>query len=178
MPRTPSEPEKRISSEFQHRLIELMSDEECSKSELAAKAQISVSVLTRAEIYAIIPSVKVLVKIAGCFEVSLPYLLGETDKRDFYPAEEATSFHERLQKLVEEKKTNYSRIASVMPFSKNFFYEWQRTKTLPSLDYLKALAETPKIFAEFPNFFLKLLNLKCPSPLISERCFSWTIKLT
>ena len=141
MPRTPSEPEKRISSEFQHRLIELMSDEECSKSELAEKAQISVSVLTRAEIYAIIPSVKVLIKIADSFEVSLPYLLGETDKRDFYPTEESNAFHERLQKLVEERGTNYSRIASVMPFSKNFFYEWQRTKTLPSLDYLKALAE-------------------------------------
>ena len=149
MPRTPSEPEKRISPEFQHRLIELMSDEECSKKELAEKAHISVSVLTRAEIYAIIPSVKVLIKIADSFEVSLPYLLGETDKRDFYPTEETNLFHERLQKLVEEKGTNYSRIASVMPFSKNFFYEWQRTKTLPSFDYLKALAEYFEVSVDY-----------------------------
>ena len=141
MPRTPSEPEKRISPEFQRRLIEMMSDEDCSKSELATKAHISVSVITRAELYAIIPSVKVLIKIADCFEVSLPYLLGETDTKDFYKSDKAISFHERLAALVEERGTNYSRIASVMPFSKNFFYEWQRTNTLPSLDYLKALAE-------------------------------------
>lgn len=149
MPRTPAEPEKRISLEFQHRLIELIADEECTKSDLAAKANISVSVITRAELYAIIPSVKVLIKIADCFDISLPYLLGETDRREFYKSEESVSFHDRLAFLVEENGTNYSKVANVMPFSKNFFYEWQRTKTLPSLDYLKALAEYFKVSVDY-----------------------------
>lgn len=118
-----------------------MADEEYSKTDLAVKANISVSVITRAELYAIIPSVKVLIKLADCFNVSLPYLLGETKIRAFYKSEDPISFHERLAVLAEEKGTSYSKIASVMPFSKNFFYEWQRANTLPSLDYLRALAD-------------------------------------
>lgn len=92
---------------------------------------------------------KVLIKIADCFDISLPYLLGDTDTREFYKSEESISFHDRLAALVEEKGTNYSKVESVMPFSKNFFYEWQRTKTLPSLDYLKALAGYFKVSVDY-----------------------------
>ncbi len=141
MPKIPKDFENRISPAFRERFLEIAEEFDCSKKELAAKFSVSESVLTRAEIYGIVPSLKILIKIADALEISLPYLLGETDDRAFYPSEEGTSFHERLKDLTEEKHTTYAKIAHHMPFSKNFFYEWQRAKTLPSLDYLRVLAE-------------------------------------
>lgn len=149
MPKIPTETEKRISPAFQERLLELIDELECTKYQFAAKVQVSVAVITRATIYGIIPSLKILIKLADYLNVPLLYLLGETDERSFDPTQKAETFHVRLQQLTEEKQTKYSKIAHTMPFSKNFFYEWQRTKTLPSLDYLKALAEYFKVSVDY-----------------------------
>ena len=141
MPKIPTEAEKRISPEFQARLSELIDELEITKIEFARRVPVSEAVITRAVIYGIVPSLKILVRIADFLNVSLPYLLGESDDAAFYPAEPQVGFHARLDGLAKESNVKYSQIAHKMPFSKNFFYEWQRVKTLPSLDYLRALAE-------------------------------------
>ena len=141
MPKIPTETEKRISPEFQARLAELIDELDVTKIEFAKKVHVSEAVITRAVIYGIVPSLKILVRIADCLNVSLPYLLGESDDAAFYPAEPQAGFHARLDGLAKESNVKYSQIAHKMPFSKNFFYEWQRVKTLPSLDYLRALAD-------------------------------------
>ncbi len=141
MPKIPTEAEKRISPEFQARLSELIDELEVTKIEFARRVPVSEAVITRAVIYGIVPSLKILVRIADFLNVSLPYLLGESDDAAFYPAEPQVGFHARLDGLAKESNVKYSQIAHKMPFSKNFFYEWQRVKTLPSLDYLRALAE-------------------------------------
>ena len=141
MPKIPTEAEKRISPEFQARLSELIDELEITKIEFARRVPVSEAVITRAVIYGIVPSLKILVRIADFLNVSLPYLLGESDDAAFYPAEPQVGFHARLDGLAKERNVKYSQIAHKMPFSKNFFYEWQRVKTLPSLDYLRALAE-------------------------------------
>lgn len=141
MPKILTDTEKRISPEFQARLSELMDELDDTKIGFAQKVHVSEAVITRAVIYGIVPSLKILVRIADFLSVSLPYLLGESDDRGFYPAELPTNFHARLDLLAEERGVKYSQIAHRMPFSKNFFYEWRRTKTLPTLDYLYALAD-------------------------------------
>ena len=141
MPKIPTEAEKRISPEFQARLSELIDELEVTKIEFARRVPVSEAVITRAVIYGIVPSLKIVVRIADFLNVSLPYLLGESDDAAFYPAEPQVGFHARLDGLAKESNVKYSQIAHKMPFSKNFFYEWQRVKTLPSLDYLRALAE-------------------------------------
>lgn len=140
MSKIPAETEKKISNKFQTRLLELIEEEGCDKYEFAALVKVSVPVITRASIYGIIPSLRPLIKIADYSKVSLPYLLGESDDENFYPSEENETFHIRLEKLAKEKQKKYSEIAHYMPFTKNYFYEWQREKTLPSLEYLEALA--------------------------------------
>ena len=140
MPKIPTDTEKRISPGFQVRLAELIDELDCTKYEFAQKVHVSETVLTRAVIYGIIPSLKILVRIADFLHISLPYLLGESDDAAFYPAEPQVGFHARLDVLAKEKNVKYLQIAHKMPFSKNYFYEWQRVKTLPSLDYLRALA--------------------------------------
>lgn len=140
MPKIPIDTENRISIEFQKRIKELIGDEECSKNEFAQRIGVSLSVINRAVFYGIIPSLKVLVKIADHFNVSLPYLLGVADSITFNKSEKFSSFYERLDELTKEKGVKYSQIATRMPFTRNYFYEWKRAQTLPSLNYLIALA--------------------------------------
>lgn len=150
MSKIPAETVKKISTAFQKRLLELMEEQGCTKYEdFAALVKVSVPVITRATIYGIIPSLRPLIKIADCFEISLPYLLGESDNENFYPSEENETFHIRLKRLTEEKKTKYSKIAHSMPFTANYFYEWQREKTLPSLEYLEAVANYFKVSVDY-----------------------------
>ena len=149
MSKIPADTEKKISDSFRKRLNELIDEQGCSKSDFANLVQVSLPVITRAAIYGIIPSLRPLIKIADYFNISLPYLLGETDDEIFYHSEGHETFHRRLENLVKINNTKYSKIAHSMPFTKNFFYEWQRAKTLPSLEYLEAIADYFKVSIDY-----------------------------
>ena len=133
--------EKKISTDFQKRVTDLMEDRDFTKKDLSKIAGVSIPVLCRITIYGIIPSLGILIKLANAFKVSIPYLLAESDDDVFYESEKQETFQYRLHLLMEEKNTKYSKIAHQMPFTKNYFYEWERNGTIPSLDYLKCLAE-------------------------------------
>lgn len=145
----PKDTEKRISQDFRVRVIELMDDNELTKKELAAKSNISNAVISRILIYGIIPSLGVLIKLANTFNVSLEYLLAERDDNSFYPSNSNVPFQTRLHELMDEKNTKYSIIAHTMPFTKNYFYEWERTGTIPSWEYLKAIAAYFKVSPDY-----------------------------
>lgn len=133
--------EKRISPEFQKRLFDLISDFEITKQEFAEQVGLSKEIIARTTIYGIIPSVRTLIKIANFFDVSIPYLLAEDDEKTFYKSEKNDTFQNRLDELIRENQTKYSKIAKTMPFAANYFYEWKREGTLPSLEYLTMLAD-------------------------------------
>lgn len=149
MSKIPADTQKRISPEFQKRLLELLDDKECTKREFAHFAGISKDIVARITIYGIIPSLRTLIKLADYFDVSLLYLLAESDDTYFYKSENPKTFQERLQSLIEESHTKYSQIAHKMPFPLNFFYEWERRGTIPSLEYLQALAEYFKVSPDY-----------------------------
>ena len=67
---------------------------------------------------------------ADFLNISLEYLLAETDKNVFYKSESPTTFHYRIEQLRKEKNEKYSTICRSMPFQKNSFYEWLRTGSL------------------------------------------------
>lgn len=140
MSKIPKGTEIKISAKFQNRISALISDENCNKAVFASSVGISKDVINRAAIYGIIPSLKSLIRIADYLNLSIDYVLAESDEVAFYRSDKPSTFHVRLEELKCERKTSYSKIALIMPFSTNFFYEWLRTGTLPSLDYLKALA--------------------------------------
>lgn len=148
---TGAEYEGNISPAFRKRIEEITEDRELNKADLARGAGVSLPVITRAAVYGIIPRVKTLVKIADFLEVPIKYLLGETDESEFYRAEKPTTFWERTAALAAERGENFSRVASRMPFTKNFFYEWRRSKTYPSIEYLFALSE---YFGVSPDYLL------------------------
>ncbi|RXZ61620.1 hypothetical protein ESZ91_04280 [Candidatus Borkfalkia ceftriaxoniphila] len=140
MSRVPSDSHLKTSDLFKKRLNELIADLDCSIYEFAPKAHVSKGVITRATIYGIIPSVKPLIKIADTCEVSLEYLLGLTNETIFSPSILKVPFHIRINELRLERGVKFSQIGKQMPFSTNLFYDWQREHTLPSLEYLLAIA--------------------------------------
>ena len=151
MSRVPSDSHLKTSDLFKKRLNELIADLDCSIYEFAPKAHVSKGVITRATIYGIIPSVKPLIKIADTCEVSLEYLLGLTNETIFSPSILKVPFHIRINELRLERGVKFSQIGKHMPFSTNLFYDWQREHTLPSLEYLLAIASRRKRYFQCNN---------------------------
>ena len=143
MPKMPENTENRISTSFQNRLLEIMDEYDCKNNnkKFASLVVISTPVISRATIYGIVPSLRPLIKIADTLDISLTYLLGDSNANDFFMAEPQISFHSRLKELADERKVNFGQISQQMQFPRTYFYEWQKEKTLPSLDYLYEIAE-------------------------------------
>ncbi|MFQ7078438.1 MAG: helix-turn-helix domain-containing protein [Christensenellaceae bacterium] len=60
-------------------------------SDFAKLVGVSKDVISRAVLYGIIPSVRSLIKIADFLNISLEFLLAETDNPYFYKAEQPTT---------------------------------------------------------------------------------------
>lgn len=146
MSRIPADAENRISLEFSNRLAELIDEKKIdfpdyNKSTLVKEAKVSKDIVNHALMFGIIPSLQPLIKMANALNVSLSYLLAESNDSHFYKSEFPKTFYERLEELKNEKGVKYSQIACKMPFAENFFYEWKRRNHLPSREYLKAIAD-------------------------------------
>lgn len=55
------------------------------KTYIVLSVIVNKEIITRATVYGIIPSVKSLIKLADYLKLPLSYLLGESDKKNFYP---------------------------------------------------------------------------------------------
>ena len=141
MPKRPEGTEYITSAKFQKFLKEEIDAQGLKKVQFAEAAGVSTSVIIRATVYQIVPSVKSLIKLADYLQVPIMYMLGETEDDSFSPAREPTTFFERLEHLTEEKGEKYSSVSHTMSFAPNAIYEWLRTNSLPSLDYLIELAK-------------------------------------
>lgn len=89
--------------------------------------------------YGIIPKPISLSHIADFFEISIEYLLGETDDAYFEKAKVPSDFHTRLEKL--RGTTSYYEIAKTCDFDKSMCSKWKTKKHIPSLDILRDLAK-------------------------------------
>lgn len=145
----PQETQYKISENFRIRLLEIIDDEECDKFELGRRANVGRTIMTKATLYGIIPSLPALLKLADHLNLPLFYLLGESNDKIFHPSDNPTTFRIRLQELKEEKKTTYGKIATQMPFPSSYFYDWAKRKMFPSIDYLKAIADYFKVSPDY-----------------------------
>ena len=140
MPKRPDGTDYATSAKFQKYLIEMIDEIGMKKVQFAEAVGVSTSVIIRATLYQIVPSIKSLIKIADYLQVPIMYMLGESDQAYFSPAKEPSTFFERLEQLTLEKDEKYSALSHTMSFAPNAVYEWIRTNSLPSLDYLIELA--------------------------------------
>ena len=141
MAKNPESASNNVSATFQNRIKQIIDDQECEKKDFPKRVGVSRDVIIRATRYGIIPSLKSLIKIADKINVSLYYLLGETDNNEFYAPEHPTDFHARLRQLTDERGEKFSTVSNKMPFAYNSIYEWIRTGCLPSLEHIRPLAE-------------------------------------
>ena len=152
MPRVPANTEYRVSGAFRKRILAIMEDSDCfSNRAFAERTGVSLPVIARAALFGIVPTTRALIKIADALELSFSYLLGSTEKNEFIPSAAPSSFAARLEELRKERKITYGAIAQSMPFPRTYFYEWRKDNTLPSPEYLLAIAS---YFAVSPDYLL------------------------
>lgn len=137
------------STVFSKRLSFLIKELQVNQKDFAVYVGVSEPVISRAVKYGIIPSTKILIKIANALKIPLAYLLGLSDETDIYLSETPTTFHTRLDFLKCEKNVTYGQVAQKMTFSKNYFYEWQRLKTYPSIHFLQEIANYFSVSLDF-----------------------------
>ena len=140
MAKRPEGTEYATSAKFQKFLNEMIDELGMKKVQFAEATSVSTSVIIRATVYQIVPSIKSLIKIADYLQVPILYMFGECDDANFSPAKEPSTFFERLEQLTLENGEKYSALSHTMSFAPNAVYEWIRTNSLPALDYLKELA--------------------------------------
>lgn len=131
-----------ISKAFQERFIELSSDIEAdSKDKKAEIIGINRSTFSNAYNYGIIPKTPSLVRIADYFDVSVEYLIVNTNDEYFVRSAHPETFLNRLETLRIESgiKTRYA-LAQKLLIHRNNIAQWYKLNCLPLIDDLTIIA--------------------------------------
>jgi len=152
MSKSPENSQHRISNNFSKRIKRLIEENDCANGkQFAELIGVSEPVISKAVNYGIIPSLRTLIKFANTLELSLNYVLGLTEKNDFVPSANPSTFYMRLEELCTQSRLNYGQLAAKMTFPRTYVYEWISEKTLPSLDYVFEMAN---FFNVSPDYLL------------------------
>ena len=130
-----------ISTEFQKRLQDLIDEEETKRSELHRKMGVDYRSLANALNYGIVPKPRTVAKFADYFNVSIPYLIGETDINDFEKASPQSSFSERFRSLCSERDESHYCVSQECHFDKSYISRWLNKNQLPSFEILDILCD-------------------------------------
>ena len=129
-----------------------MDDNDCkSNKEFAELVGVSTPVISKAVNFAIVPTLRTLVRIADKLDLSIKYLLGLTETNDFIGSATPTTFRERIKELTDEENTNFGQLVNNMYFPRTYIYEWQKENTYPSIDFV---FEMSKHFNVSPDYLL------------------------
>ena len=91
-----------ISKKFQDRITDLVEDCEENKSTLPKLIGIDYRSLSNALNYGIVPTPRILIRIADYFNVSIKYLLGTSADVYFMKAPTKSNFKKRFELLCKE----------------------------------------------------------------------------
>ena len=130
-----------ISNNFQNRINELIQDIEIKKSKLPSEIGIDYRSLANALNYGIIPSTRILIRIADYFNISIKYLLGQTDDEYFQKTFNDVTFETRLKELCSENDVTYYQVSKDCHFSNSYISRWINFGYLPSLEFLDILSD-------------------------------------
>lgn len=138
-----------LSKKFQVRLYDLIDDIGCTRKELSTLSGVSTGTISYSLTYGIIPSTGILVKLADFFDVSIYYLLGETDENDFVKSENPVSFAERFDGLCAELGITHYRVSKDCAFDPSIISKWISKGYLPELDILERLCEKLEVSPDY-----------------------------
>ncbi|MBO5481315.1 MAG: helix-turn-helix transcriptional regulator [Clostridia bacterium] len=130
-----------VSTEFQKRIREFAAESNLNYSDLVKAIGINEHPFSHAIQYGIIPSTRILIRIADYFQVSISYLLGKTDDETFYPSETNADFFTRITDLCAERDITFYEAAKQCHLDKSYISRWVRTKSLPTLELLELVVD-------------------------------------
>ena len=139
-----------ISITFQKRFIELV-DELSTEKKTACAENIGITYVTFSKVYnyGIVPKTGTLIKIADFFNVSVKYLLGETDDEYFERAPITKTFQVRLRELLNEKKLTVYALAENTHIHRNNIAQWLKNFYIPSYEELVLLADCLSVSVDY-----------------------------
>ena len=132
-----------LSINFQNRFTELADElQEKSKSKRAKIIGISNTTYSNAYNYGIIPKTSSLIRIANYFDISIEYLIGNTDNERFEKSLQPVNFKERLIELQNEKgiSTVYE-LSQCIHIHRNNIAQWNKLNCIPLIDDLIIIAD-------------------------------------
>ncbi len=132
-----------VSKAFQDRFIELVSDLEIkTKTEIASTINITYATFSKIYNYGIFPTVPLLIRIADFFNVSIDYLIGNTDNDTFIKAERTKTFQERLYELrIESNIPTIYKLAELIHIHRNNIAQWNNHNSIPLIDDVELIAD-------------------------------------
>ncbi|MBR1983619.1 MAG: helix-turn-helix domain-containing protein [Clostridia bacterium] len=137
------------SDEFQKRFNELIDDFDYSRNELSKLIPISTSTLSNALSYGIIPSVKILMRVADFFELPIEYLLGKSNDNNFIKSSSPTSFQQRFNDLCNEKNVTHYRVAFNLGLNPSIIAKWFTKNYLPEISIIESLCNYFKVSPDY-----------------------------
>ena len=140
-----------ISINFQKRFIDLVSDLDIkNKTEIAATINLTYATFSKIYNYGIVPSVPILMRIADFFDISVEYLMGNTDDSNFVQAEYPTTFQQRLSELrTENKISTVYKLADLIHIHRNNIAQWNKHASIPSFEDVEIIADYFKVSIDY-----------------------------
>lgn len=144
-----------ISAEFKNRINDLINEEVYShkvkRSELPKFMGVDYSSLFNAVEYGIIPTPRIIIKMADYFDVSIPYLLGKSNDEYFSKSKSNETFADRTQLLCKEKNVTPGFVCKECNFYPGYLTRWIKNGYIPSWEFLDILAD---YFDVSPDYLL------------------------
>jgi len=138
-----------ISNDFQERITELVEDCEVNKSALPNLIGVDYRSLSNALNYGIIPTPRILIRIADYFNVSIKYLLGTSDDEYFNKSKVKSDFKTRFDFLCKEKEISYYKVSKDLHFNQSYITRWFSKNYLPSLELLDLISDYFKVSIDY-----------------------------
>ena len=129
-----------ISTTFQKRINELVSETELKKVDIAKTGKFDYRSLSNALVYGITPTTSTLIKMSDYFKVSINYLLGRTERNDYIESSNET-FQVRFEKLCKEKGVTHYKVSQDCFFDKSNISRWLTKGYLPTIEILDMITK-------------------------------------
>ncbi len=132
-----------ISLTFKERFIELADELDVSSHTEKSKV-IGISNTTYFNIYnyGVIPTTTSLMRIADYFNISIDYLIGNTDIDSFVKSNEPISFWERLNSLrTESNIPTIYKLADSIHIHRNNIAQWKKQSSIPLIDDVELITD-------------------------------------
>ncbi len=138
-----------ISNKFQDRIKDLVEECEVNKSALPNLIGIDYRSLSNALNYGIVPTPRIIIRIADYFNVSIKYLLGTSDDEYFNKAKVKSDFKTRFDFLCKEKNITHYKVSKDLHFDQSYITRWLNKNYLPSFELLELLSDYFKVSIDY-----------------------------